>query len=1269
MANEKVYVGEIGAKELYRRIKRLINNFGGFEEAQGTGADNHPNVLNPSTKIIYLVPIDSSTAPNKFTEWYYHIDPTTQAGSWETLGVTSFVENSWKHWSEEHGSTSADSTETSVYIGKNNTITAGSDGNHYVIGAENSLRSGFIFGQSNTASNLRALIVGSSNTSTSYDTIIIGNQNAAADYGSAVFGYSNTLTKGHDCSIFGSENTLNENTANSSQASTIHGRANVARDFYISDLFGSSNQCYQDKTSIFNIKGGHTERNYFTSIFGQSISAYDNRLSSIVGYNNTVSKMFESIVMGVSVNATSLSSSTEGTGNVIIAAYNDEIPIQASHSALVFGYGGSAHGEYNAIFGIAPRVGDTSVSGSAGESNYNAGIAGFSTTIQPQSFTNLFLTTHETINGSNNVVIDQFGHTVGDNNISIGQYNSIGEYTPTKRNSSMAIGKSNNIQRDHATAIGDSNTITFNDNTDYAGTYVSSFGQNNTATNAANAYQIGKNNSVTGNNLDLISNYPHQTAVNLGVYNTIAKEGVNIGKDNSAESFGINLGSDNISRNGSISIGKYANSEYGSIAIGKGSTYTVNGVNVVNWVYATGNSVAFGIGKINTTSSGFAIGYENAEITGHSFGIGLFSRDSESPTTISGGSAGFITDSAGDGTPYGISHITGASIGFGGGLNVSGGSFCVGRSINADGTSLAFGLGCDVKTGSLVCGSSSYVIENGSQVFGKSNALITNGSIVCGISNTTVGFEWTDSKNEKHSGGGNCVLGTSNYNITGGVSVVGQYNSHIYDGAAVVGYNNHNIHNSGWVFGDVISNVYYDGVGIGDEIGNVDTAGVAIGFNLYNINTNGIAIGCRNASVVNSSIAIGTDNNNIWYGSIALGLRNNGYRGALMMGMDNSAYMSQYSEKLHTNSVILGFQNKVLNVREQFKCELDDSDHLRYELACGFVAGSTNCIYGHNPIVIGVHNTVGDETNWYNDDTQASDPTSETDNDGFMTAIGYKCEALRNYDMAIGYMSRAYGGENVALQHSNAEGYRNLAAFDSNINGIANVGLVESALLTPNNSSYSNRTQNMLFASTVTCDDTTVFTKNIALYSGISGAIATSGVRHNIFHTAELTGKAYVTFNNIMFGNSTLTSTITTPTPSQCIFNNMLLAGSRCTYTPDKSVLSGSANSPFAANILFGTDAKNAYNCFSMADGYSESADLQHCGRVFNFGDNILNSVSTSNVLGQKNKLTGAHHSSILGESNTIKSYEQINTDDPRKNIYVGEVYMMGTENTVIHTG
>ena len=209
----------------------------------------------------------------------------------------------------------------------------------------------------------------------------------------------------------------------------------------------------------------------------------------------------------------------------------------------------------------------------------------------------------------------------------------------------------------------------------------------------------------------------------------------------------------------------------------------------------------------------------------------------------------------------------------------------------------------------------------------------------------------------------------------------------------------------------------------------------------------------------------------------------------------------------------------------------------------------------------------------------------------------------------------------------------------------------------------------MLFASTVTCDDTTVFTKNIALYSGISGAIATAGVRHNIFHTAELTGKAYVTFNNIMFGNSTLTSTITTPTDSQCIFNNMLLAGSRCTYTPDKSVLSGSANSPFAANILFGTNAKNAYNCFSMADGYNEAADLQHCGRVFNFGDNILNSVSTSNVLGQKNKLTGAHHSSILGESNTIKSYEQINTDDPQKNIYVGEVYMMGTENTVIHTG
>jgi hypothetical protein len=236
MANEKVYVGEIGAKELYRRIKRLINNFGGFEEAEGTGADNHPSVLNPSTKIIYLVPIDSSTEPNKFTEWYYHIDETTQVASWEKLGVTNYVENSWKHWSEVNGSTSADSTGTSVYIGKNNTITDGSDGNHYVIGANNSITFNdgtdytgtyvSLFGQNNTATNAaNAYQLGRDNR-------VTGNNLAYADK----YPYSLAMNLGRNNIITGEGLNLGKN--------------NIAANFGVT--LGQDDKAYHGSVAIGN---------------------------------------------------------------------------------------------------------------------------------------------------------------------------------------------------------------------------------------------------------------------------------------------------------------------------------------------------------------------------------------------------------------------------------------------------------------------------------------------------------------------------------------------------------------------------------------------------------------------------------------------------------------------------------------------------------------------------------------------------------------------------------------------------------------------------------------------------------------------------------------------------------------------------------------------------------------------------------------------------------------------------------------------------------
>jgi hypothetical protein len=127
----------------------------------------------------------------------------------------------------------------------------------------------------------------------------------------------------------------------------------------------------------------------------------------------------------------------------------------------------------------------------------------------------------------------------------------------------------------------------------------------------------------------------------------------------------------------------------------------------------------------------------------------------------------------------------------------------------------------------------------------------------------------------------------------------------------------------------------------------------------------------------------------------------------------------------------MGFGNQVFNVREQ----------LKQKTTCGIAIGSYITAYGHNVICFGSRHLVGDATNWANDDRSAA-----TDNDGFMTAIGYQCEALRNYDFAFGYQSVAKGGENVAIQHSSSTGFRNLSMFDSTVHGTGNIGIMESTL-------------------------------------------------------------------------------------------------------------------------------------------------------------------------------------------------------------------------------
>lgn len=133
---------------------------------------------------------------------------------------------------------------------------------------------------------------------------------------------------------------------------------------------------------------------------------------------------------------------------------------------------------------------------------------------------------------------------------------------------SVYIGKNNILGRDESFVLGQSNTVTVTDNTDYTDTDIVEIGTSNTATNAANTYQLGRENSVSGNNLAYKDKYPHSMALNLGRNNTITGEGINVGKDNKTERFGVTVGQGNTAHAGSYAMGNKMVSRNGSIALG-----------------------------------------------------------------------------------------------------------------------------------------------------------------------------------------------------------------------------------------------------------------------------------------------------------------------------------------------------------------------------------------------------------------------------------------------------------------------------------------------------------------------------------------------------------------------------------------------------------------------------------------------------------------------------------------------------------------------------
>lgn len=559
MADEQVYVGEEGAKELYRRVKAIVpavddsldissgnaisnravtealGMVTSFVKADGIGPDKHPDVENPSGRVIYLVHDELAPNPDQYKEWIWSTPPEEES-RWECIGDTSTHGNSWKTWSEERGSTG---TEDSVYIGSGTTT-----GSHETIavGHGNTIDSeshnSSVFGRGNSVTVGTAnSVVGADNNVTGSSHDVFGSQNTVSAFGSVVVGNGN-VSSGNDNTLIGSNNSNGENGYG---FNAIMGRYNKVdtgtpgtRETGFSSIVGGQNTVQGAFQSTVLGESNKVKDIYQSQVVGQLNDVKDSQFTSVGGYNDKVSDANQVSVFGYS------NVVDKGNGNG--AVYE-----------TVVGNTNVVHGESNAVFGVGSIVtGNRNMVASrgsnvSGDSNsvIQGGMEG--TTVRGER--NIVSGGMNGIGGNYNIVSSLMSNITGDHNIALGERAS--------------------VTRDNTVTVGESNSATVTDETDYSGTDVVEIGTSNTATNAANAYQLGRENTVTGNNLANKEQYPHSMAMNLGRNNRIAGEGVNLGKDNVSDNFGINIGQGNSAHNAAIVMGEDNEADHGSLALGK----------------------------------------------------------------------------------------------------------------------------------------------------------------------------------------------------------------------------------------------------------------------------------------------------------------------------------------------------------------------------------------------------------------------------------------------------------------------------------------------------------------------------------------------------------------------------------------------------------------------------------------------------------------------------------------------------------------------------
>ena len=1127
MANEtKIYVGEQGAKALYKRLKEQLGKITTYQKVTNVTPEGVPIVANPNTRTIYLVKDETVIGDDRYKEWIWN-----SVDLWECIGTTSIPENAWKQWSEDNGSSGEGD---SVYIGKNN-----------VLGRDES----YSLGKNNTVE------VTDDTVYVGTDVVEIGTSNTAMDA-------ANAYQLGRENKVFGHNISYTD--------PTLHGLAlNVGRNNTITSE--GVNLGKDNAASYFGVSiGQRNEANHSAYSMGNRV--YANNASFAIGNGES-----NTLTSTITLASYQLSDSTY----VHVSQFRQKNPYTYCKLAAI--YLNETTGKYEWIpiddYGRTAIAGGNSLSllvnddlktyltiwtgySSAGKvvGYFDANGNFVADSSNPASKTYYKVVSVDWKNGGYinrtfyaSMKDDTWPKSISNLKTYVGRPNPNYKYPDPGtilNEAQYAELRQNTIQ-----LVGAYNDVYINPN-DLSGTVYRSSNGYYPVIGDYEVYGFDKDNEfvpyneITGKDVQPADCYWKTVTIDkIGThafkYADVFDEPVRIKSDNN--SIVLSNGIADIDEH---SIALVSNVYSAKVDIRGEQKYSFGFTNI-----------SFTVGTLDQATGRASW---NSSITMQCPNV---VGSSDYTNTIALPKAVVDDDSIGiigaGSTTY--SRVTGASIGIGSGLTVQGYSFGIGRGSTVSGASYSIGNNNNVSSKSFV--------------FGQDNTSIREESIALGFLNYEIGDFYIG---ESRYYGRAVALGYNNRQVAQQSVAIGTNNSSVYFNSVCIGSNHNTVKDS------AVS------IGVGNS--RIGSASVAIGTGLYDIDGSSICFGmgstATSASFVvgngcagSSAIVMGMGAKG-YGGSIVLGNGSAGRNGAVILGIGNNATESNTSvnpSNFYANAVVLGIGNQVRNVRES----LNKNGWTSLVTTCGIAIGSYIKGYGHNFISLGCRNTLGDPDRW-----NADSRNTVTDNDGFMTAIGFDCVAFRNYDFAYGYHSVANGGENIAFQHSTATGYRNIAMVDSTLTDCtANIALCESSLTL--NNVYSPKTNvihNTLLHSKITA---TLGNTSNNMFMHTNGSITTSsanGIHRNTimvgteYHPVSITSEELS--NNIIYG----------------FRRGAFLAKS---FTDNSGPVAISTGGSFDRNIML----NNAYGActspLAMNDNIIHSTELNVSG-VSYFSDNII---------------------------------------------------------------